>query len=101
MRLRLGFDANGFDLRPLKERPTPFVTPLECFLGFSLEVSAGTLVVRLKTKAQLEDVARTLEPTLMLNVPTVTKHLHVLADDGVVSANELPPLLKRFAPHVK
>lgn len=57
-------------------------------------------MVRLKTKAQLEDVARVLEPTLTLNVPTVTPQLHVLADDGVVLANELPLLLKRFAPHI-
>jgi uncharacterized protein (TIGR02996 family) len=100
VRLRLGFDANGFDLRQLKEHATPFVTRLECFLGFSLEVAGPTLVVRLKTKGQLEGVARALEPTLALNVPSVTKRLHVVADDGVVSANELPALLKRFAAHL-
>ncbi len=100
VRLRVSFDGNGFDLRPLKEHPAPFITRLECFLGFSLEVSGRTLVVRLKTKAQLEDVARVLEPTLTLNVPTVTPQLHVLADDGVVLTNELPLLLQRFAPHI-
>jgi uncharacterized protein (TIGR02996 family) len=100
VRLRVPFGAEAFDLRPSSTPRVRFLTQLECFLGFSVEVKDDTLVVRLVSKAQLEAVAQALEPTLRLNVPKVIKRLHLVATDGVVAGGELPPLLKRFARHL-
>lgn len=101
VRPRVSFTSSGVDLRPMKETPAPFVTRLECLLGFSLSVEGDTLVVHLKAKGQFEEVAQALEPTLAVNLPAVLKRLRVVAPDGVVAPNEFPALLaKRFAKFV-
>lgn len=102
VRPRVSFTSSGVDLRPARDTPAPFVTRLECLLGFSLSVEGDTLVVHLKAKAQFEEVAQALEPTLAVNLPAVLKRLRVVAPEGAVAATEFPALLaKRFAKFVR
>jgi uncharacterized protein (TIGR02996 family) len=95
VRLRVLFGP-AVDLRALRT-PAPFVTRVECLLGFSLEVDGSALVLRLRAREQLDDFFPTLKPTLRASLAAVCETLRIVDDAGPVPASGLPRSWKGLA----